>query len=106
MKKGKDKIVFDIKLITQKGIIFCIYFKRTLTGTEISAAVIKTNSGKAHDILGNCNRRATIEAAEALDWVITGVESNPYMHCTEAKTKRRALNRTGNPKARESNGRI
>ena len=36
LKKGKDKILFDIKLITQKGIIFCIYFKRTLSGNEIS----------------------------------------------------------------------
>ena len=28
------------------------------------------------------------------------------MHCTAAKAKRKALNRTGNPKARESNGRV
>ena len=106
MKKEKDKIVFDIKVITQKGFIFCIYFRRTLSGTEISAGVIKTNSCKAHDILGNCNRMVTIEAAEALDWVITGMEIKPCMHCTAAKAKRRALDRTGNHKAKESNGRI
>ena len=98
LKKGKDKIVFDIRLITQKGIIFCIYFKRALTGTEISATVIKMNSGKAHDILGHCNHRATIEAIEALNWAITGVENKPCMHCTATKAKRKALNRTENPK--------
>ena len=104
MKKGKNKIVFNIKLITQKGIIFCICFKHTLSGTEISAAVIRMNSGYAHDILGHCNRWAIIEVAEALKLVITGVKSKPCMHCTAAKAKRKVLNRTGNPKTRESNG--
>ena len=77
-----------------------------LSGTKISAAVIKLNSGKAYDILGHCNRRAIIEVAEALKWVITGVENKPCMHCTTVKGKRKALNRTGNPKRRKSNGRI
>ena len=93
-------------MITQKGIIFCIYFKRTLSSTEISTAAIKINSGKTHDMLGHYNCRATIEATEALDWIITGVENKRCMNCTAAKAKRKALNCTGNPKARESNGRI
>ena len=106
LKKGKSKIEFDIKLITQKGIIFCIYFKRTLSVTGISATIARINNGKAHDILGHCNRRVTIETTEALNWVITGVESNPCMHCTAVKIKKKTLDRTGNPNTRESNGRI
>ena len=66
LEKEKSKIKFDIILITQKGIIFCIYFKCTLSVTEISAVVVRINNGKARDLLGYCNRRVTKETVAAL----------------------------------------
>ena len=53
--------------------------------TEISATVIRMNSGKVHDLLGHCNRRTSKEVAATLGWVTTGEENNPCMHCTVSK---------------------
>ena len=45
LDKGITKIKFDIKILTQSGAIFCMYFQHRLTEREISASVIKMHTG-------------------------------------------------------------
>ena len=83
-----------------------MYFQRRLSEREINASVIKMHTGKAHEILGHCNKKATREASRALGWVLIGIDDVPCLHCTAAKAKQKNVNRGGNTKARESNGRV
>ena len=65
--------MFDIKLNTKRGIIFCICFKQFRRSMETDITDIKMNSRKTHNLIGHCNRKATRKVAVALGWTISGV---------------------------------
>ena len=58
--KGNKKIVFDIKVLTPKGAIFAVYFKRKLLGNGEMAAVGAErnkliNANAVHALVGHMN---------------------------------------------------
>ena len=48
LKKNRKRIIFDIKLNTKRGVIFCVHSKRFRILMNINTAVLKIDSGKTH----------------------------------------------------------
>ena len=68
LEKDNKKIVFDIMLKTEEGVLFAMYFKRD---TEIAGATIDTKTKMsvmtAHEKLGHCSEELTRKTAKALN---------------------------------------
>ena len=89
LTKGTEKLMFDIKIKTKKGVIFCLYFKRKSRIDEVSAVSI---SGiKAHEILGHHGKTRTRAIANRLGWKITGSKEYICYNCTTSKAKQKSV---------------
>ena len=105
--KGKAKLCFDIKLKTKRGVIYCMFFKRQLTPTEIASVSLRLELGTAHDLLGRSNRRATQETAKELGWLIVDSPHKSCPSCTAAKAKQKSVVEvSGHVNSKVSNKRI
>ena len=111
IKKGGQEIVFDIKIRTPKGVVFCAYIKpRVAKGTSNVAvdqppkeaelkAKYSTKSGSkiavkhAHSLLGHCGEAYTRSTAKALNWTLTQGGLGNCEDCAVSKARQKNLPR-------------
>jgi len=93
VQKGRRVITFDIRVETQKGLLWCAYTKQPESKGEVSAGIssgrsdnqpnesvqeltpsIKMSNEQAHAILGHASEGATRRTAAALGMLITREE--------------------------------
>ena len=90
LEKDNKKIVFDIMLKTEEGVLFAMYFKRD---TEIAGATIDTKTKMsvmtAHEKLGHCSEELTRKTAKALSWELTKGSFGVCEACTIGKAKQK-----------------
>ena len=96
ISKGGRKVIFDIKIKTPKGAIFCAYFKRKIDSEqEMAAAVTESkktiNADVAHGLLGHMNDADARMAAKNLGYELVKKGMTPCGACAEAKSKQRSL---------------
>ena len=92
LEKDGNEIVFDIKISTTKGVLFCACLKRSMMNEIGGAAsvVTKTMSIKtAHDLLGHHDEEKTRTIAKHLGWTISKGVLPPCKDCAAGKAKRR-----------------
>ena len=74
IKKDRQEVHFNIVILTLKGTLYCMYYKRVtemaMTATESGT---KINIMKAHDLLGHCSEDMTHSAIKLMDWVLSGL---------------------------------
>jgi hypothetical protein len=70
LEKGRNKIVFDIKITTSNGAIYCAYMKRKLELTNLSTYGTRKEFTytvlQAHKRLGHSNEDATRATSEVI----------------------------------------
>ena len=92
IEKDGTQIVFDIKIKTPKGAIYCMYFKR-----EIAVSTLDSKHGKSvseqlgHDIMGHMNTPKARESLNYLGYEIIKGSMKPCVSCAEAKAKQRGF---------------
>ena len=89
-------MVFDIKIKTQKGSIFCTYFKREVNSEQEMAAALteskkRISADVAHGLLGHMNDADTCMAIKNLGYELLKKGLTPCGACAEAKAKQRSL---------------
>ena len=105
LKKGKERIIFDIKIKTKKGVIFCLYFKRKSCVDEITA--VTYSAIRAHEILGHHGKIRTKIIADKLGWKLTGPKGYVCHNCTASKAKQKSVPKKSTHQiSEESNNRI
>ena len=98
LEKDGMTLKFDIRITTPRGMVFCIYLRRTSKG-EMSAAAIKMGIKKAHDQLGHADEDRTRAMAKYLGWDITRGTLGPCLSCAVGKAKRKNLHDSESRKA-------
>ena len=63
------------------------YYKHFRKLVEINTTVARMDNGKSYELLRYCDREVTRKVAGVLEWVISGEDRNPCLHCTAVKTK-------------------
>jgi hypothetical protein len=70
LEKGRNKIVFDIKITTSTGVIYCAYMKRKFEFTNLSTdgkqKEVTYTVLQAHERLGHSNKDATRATADVI----------------------------------------
>jgi hypothetical protein len=111
VEKGTQVIIFDIRVKTPKGVLWCAYIKRPESNREITAGMsnnksinqpkgsvqeltpeIKMNIERAHAILGHSSEETTWRTAAALGMGITRGTLKTCKSCAIAKAKQKNLN--------------
>ena len=114
IKKGKSKVLFDIKISTPKGALYCMYLKPDV---EVAAAMVAgsgTVSGGpkkspmsidvAHELLGHTDERRTRETAKHLGWELKEGKMKPCGACTAGKAKQKSVPKESTHQVAKSNG--
>eukprot|EP00957_Ditylum_brightwellii_P034200 2591820-Ditylum_brightwellii.AAC.1 len=96
LKKGGQKIVFDIKIKTPKGAIYAIYTKRHPSGTSEVATVGRDPSKPVdvqttHGTMGHINKVDSRKSIKHLGYEIKQDMMSTCGACAEAKTKQKNL---------------
>jgi hypothetical protein len=91
LTKDDNEVVFDMKVPTNKGLLFAMYFKR---GKEIAAAATdslprRMPIKKAHAVLGHSDEDSTRRTAAELGIEITRGLMRPCDACAAAKAKQK-----------------
>jgi hypothetical protein len=101
LRKGNNKIIFDICIPTPEGLILAMHF-HLQTSTEVSAASPeqpkKISIQALHDQLGHMNETMCRKVAKALDWEVKKGSLAVCLSCLIAKAKQKNINidRKGN----------
>ena len=83
--KGKAKLVFDIKVMTENGVIFCAYWQREY---EIAAVLASTGT-----IMNIEEAEQTHRVALKLGWPFKKGFMMPCEACSIGKVKQLVINR-------------
>jgi hypothetical protein len=93
LEKGRSKIVFDIKINTSTGAIYCAYVKRKFelinlstdgTRKEVTYTVLQ-----AHERLGHSNEDATRATADVIGMELRKGGWEPALHAQLEKQNRK-----------------
>ena len=106
---GKQNVVFDIKVNTTEGVIYCMYLRRTLP--EVAAAnvqmPVKMNIVQAHAKFGHCDEAATRQAAKILGIELVKGTLPPCEACAAAKAKQKNVPKSSDHRVADADaGRI
>ena len=93
IEKGANRIMFDVKIETNEGVIFAAYIKRNQGEVSCASADLKKmmNVGRAHKLLGHLGEDTTRETAKSLGWMISKGQMKPCKACTVAKAKQKSV---------------
>ncbi len=91
MTKGNNRLCFDIKVETRRGVVFCAYLKRRAEGEVSGLAIGKPAMSieRAHGLLGHCDERKTRATAKHLEWVISTGPMKPCESCATGKARQK-----------------
>ena len=114
ISKGNQKITFDIRIPTPRGVLYCMYMAREMPQPEVAGAgldggekTVRMNIDQAHLKLGHKSEDITREIAKGLGWEITRGGMKPCASCAAGKAKQKNLPKVDEPKkATVVNGRI
>ena len=88
-KKDGQEVCFDIIILTPKGALYCMYYKReTEKALAATMSGTKLNVLKAHDLLGHCSEEMTWAATKLMGWVLTS-SWKLCESCAAAKAKQK-----------------
>ena len=94
LTKGNSKLVFDIKITIENGIIFCAYLLR-----EYEIAVVLASTGttmsieKLHMMTGHHDEEQTCRIALELGWPLKKGPMMPYKACSIGNARRLVVNK-------------
>lgn len=96
IKKGYNKVVFNMMIPTPKGMWFAMYFAHD---TEVTGSIaenhITTNIQQAHKRLGHANEDATRKTVILFSWKpLRGSTLKPCKVCAAAKAKQKNVPKT------------
>ena len=107
--RNNNELLFDIKITTPSGFIYCMYFKRKGNNAEFSVPAINSEgkrtiekadvSTKAprmsvqmcHDLMGHSSEAANRKTAKHIGWVITRGKLKPCSSCAAGKAKQKNI---------------
>jgi hypothetical protein len=93
LEKGRSKIVFDIKITTSTGTLYCAYMKRKFELTDLSTDGKRNEVTytvlQAHERLGHSNEDATRATAEAVGMKLRKGGMGTCLACTIGKAKQK-----------------
>ena len=97
--KGQHKVVFDIKIPTKHGAVYCMYFERdipeptaaSLTNNNDPTPKVSLTNERAHDLFVHVNQDKVRETCKYLNWNITRSSFPPCESCSVGKAKRKNL---------------
>jgi hypothetical protein len=91
LEKGKNKIVFDIKITTSTGAIYCAYMKRRFELTNLSTdgklKEVTYTVFQGHECLGHSNEDATRATSYAIGMKLTKGGMGTCLACSIGKAK-------------------
>ena len=92
LKKGNVEMVFDIKIYTPKGAIYCIYIKRDVefgaVGPNLNRIITKK---QAHAIMGHNDPQMSKKSCEYLGYQVKSGVMDPCEACAIAKARQKNL---------------
>ena len=109
LTKGKQELVFDIKIGTAKGMLYGIYLKRVGGETGMAGKDTITLSIKdAHEKLGHVDEEKIRQTAKELGWTLTKGKLLPCEECAQGKAKQKDIHTLEEPKEKATtvNGRV
>ena len=91
LSNGTNKIMFDIKVHSPKGLIYAMYLKRDAELNNVAADDKKLNLTikQAHEKLGHCSEDLTRQMAKSLGWQIVKGTMMPCESCAAGKAKQK-----------------
>jgi hypothetical protein len=89
LEKDGKKIVFDIKILSPKGMLYTMCLKREV-GATASDQAVKMSFKLAHGKLGHIGNDATRDVAKKLGWEITD-KGSICESCAVSKAKQKSL---------------
>jgi hypothetical protein len=93
LEKGRNKIVFDIKITTSTGAIYCAYMKRKFELTNLSTDGTRKEVTytvlQAHERLGHSNEDATRATADVIGMKLRKGGMGTCLACTIGKAKQK-----------------
>ena len=112
--KGSFKLVCDIKIHTDKGLIYAVYLKRKEINVDEEAGAVGVRSIKSytitevHRMLGHCDEEASRAVAKQIGWHVTRGVMMPCESCARGKAKQKivAMKESETHKATKPNERI
>ena len=92
---GKKRIVFDVPISTQKGVVFAAFLRREIVAAGVAEGeipkLLKKTYKQAHDALGHIGKVDTRKIVGYLKkWDLTG-EAGKCESCEVAKAKQKAV---------------
>jgi hypothetical protein len=111
LEKGRNKIVFDIKITTSTGAIYCAYMKRKFEQKNLSTDE-KQKKGmctvlQAHKRLGNSNEDATRATSDVIGMKLRKGGMGSCLVCTIGKAKQKNVKKKSEgTKSKEPGGRV
>ena len=74
IKKDGQEVHFDIIILTPKGALYCMYYKRVaeMAMAAAESSTTKMNIMNAHGLLGHCSEDMNHLATKAMGWVFFG----------------------------------
>jgi hypothetical protein len=111
LEKGRKKIVFDIKITTSTGAIYCMYMKRKFELTNMSTdgkrKEVTYTVLQAHERLGHSNEDAMRATADAIGMKLRKGGMGTCLACTIGKAKQKNVkNKSEGNKSKEPGGRM
>ena len=91
LTKGNQKVCFDIRIPTPKGVLFAMYHKRETECGNVGkdgGTVANMTYAQAHNKLGHCSAELTRKIAKQMGWHIT-TPVKPCEACSVAKAKQK-----------------
>mmetsp|Transcript_18815 Transcript_18815/g.23344 ORF Transcript_18815/g.23344 Transcript_18815/m.23344 type:complete len:1201 (+) Transcript_18815:436-4038(+) len=89
LEKGRNKVVFDIKIHTPKGVVFAIYIERKRNEMGCAGIDRVMTNEQIHDKLGHMGDAPTKTIAEHFGWKIRKREKKPCESCAVGKAKQK-----------------
>jgi hypothetical protein len=90
LAKDGNKLVFDIVIPTNKGMMLCIYLKRhSELGLAVTDEGTKMSIIQAHVKLGHFSEAITRKTAKQLKWTITRGGMEPCEACAKGKARQK-----------------
>ena len=90
------KVVFDTKLTTRRGAIYCMYLKKLPPNETATSSMAEPtgdeptmNINRAHELFGHCDENTTRKMASAMGVRLVRGCMTPYEACGLAKAKQK-----------------
>ena len=91
LSKGDMVLMFDIKIPTTEGILFCMH----LMCSNNETGLVTTSIDRTHQLLGHRHEKATRATAKHLKWTVEG-KMSPCAHCSATKAKQSNVTKVRN----------